>query len=66
MLPRLANTAGSGDGRPREDTTIDDAAPSFAEALDDLKPNEVYVAAAGQPPYALWGELMSTRARHRG
>lgn len=36
------------------------------EALDDLKPLEVYVAAAGQPPYALWGELMSTRARHLG
>jgi regulator of RNase E activity RraA len=36
------------------------------EALDDLKPNEVYVAAAGHPPYALWGELMSTRARHLG
>jgi 4-hydroxy-4-methyl-2-oxoglutarate aldolase len=36
------------------------------EALDDLKPMEVYVAAAGQPDYALWGELMSTRARHLG
>lgn len=36
------------------------------EALDDLKPMEVYVAAAGQPEYALWGELMSTRARHLG
>jgi len=34
------------------------------EALDDLRPNEVYVATGGSFRYALWGELMSTRARH--
>ena len=33
-------------------------------ALDDLKPNEVYLATGSLTPYALWGELMSTRARH--
>jgi len=33
------------------------------EALDDLKPGEVYVATGGSFHYALWGELMSTRAR---
>lgn len=32
------------------------------EALDDLKPHEVYLAAGASPRYALWGELMSTRA----
>lgn len=31
-------------------------------ALDDLKPNEVYFATGSSPRYALWGELMSTRA----
>lgn len=31
-------------------------------ALDDLKPNEVYLATGGSPDYALWGELLSTRA----
>lgn len=36
------------------------------EALDDLRPGEVYVATGGTPAYALWGELMSTRARHLG
>jgi regulator of RNase E activity RraA len=36
------------------------------EALDDLKPNEVYVATGGTPRYALWGGLMSTRAIHLG
>ncbi len=33
-------------------------------ALDDLKPNEVYVTAGGSPDYALWGGLMSLRAMH--
>ncbi len=32
------------------------------EALDDLKPGEVYLCAGGSPSYALWGGLMSTRA----
>lgn len=36
------------------------------EALDDLKRHEVYLATGGSPEYALWGELMSTRAMHLG
>lgn len=32
------------------------------QALDDLKAGEVYVAAGASHSYALWGELMSTRA----
>jgi regulator of RNase E activity RraA len=36
------------------------------EALDDLKPNEVYVCTGASPRYALWGELMSLRARKCG
>lgn len=32
------------------------------EALDDLKENEVYICTGSSPSYALWGELMSTRA----
>ncbi len=34
------------------------------EALDSLKPHEVYIASGSSPRYALWGELMSTRALH--
>jgi regulator of RNase E activity RraA len=34
------------------------------EALDDLKPGEVYIATGASLRYALWGELMSTRALH--
>jgi 4-hydroxy-4-methyl-2-oxoglutarate aldolase len=36
------------------------------DALDDLRPNEVYIASGGSPRYALWGELMSTRAIRLG
>ena len=36
------------------------------EALDDLKKNEVYICTGASPRYALWGELMSTRAMQLG
>ena len=36
------------------------------EALDDLKPGEVYICTGSSPTYALWGELMSTRAMKLG
>ena len=35
-------------------------------ALDDLRPGEVYVASGSSDRYALWGELMSTRALKLG
>jgi len=34
------------------------------EALDSLKEDEVYIATGSSLRYALWGGLMSTRARH--
>ncbi len=36
------------------------------EALDDLKENEVYICTGASPAYALWGELMSMRAKALG
>ncbi len=36
------------------------------EALDDLKANEVYICTGASPRYALWGELMTTRAMKLG
>lgn len=36
------------------------------EALDDLKPGEIYICTGSSPTYALWGGLMSTRARKLG
>jgi regulator of RNase E activity RraA len=35
-------------------------------ALDDLKPGEIYIATGSSLRYALWGEMMSTRARTLG
>ncbi len=34
------------------------------EALDDLKPGEIYIATGGSLRYAMWGGLMTTRARY--
>ncbi|MGO4839634.1 RraA family protein, partial [Rhizobiaceae sp. 2RAB30] len=36
------------------------------EALDSLQPGEVYVCTGSSPRYALWGELMSTKAAGLG
>ena len=36
------------------------------EALDALRPNEIYVCTGSSPTYALWGELMTTRALQLG
>ncbi|MEO5715162.1 MAG: RraA family protein [Luteolibacter sp.] len=36
------------------------------EALDDLKPGEIYLNTGSSPRNALWGELMSTRAIQLG
>lgn len=34
------------------------------QALDNLKPGEIYIATGASLSYALWGGLMSTRAQH--
>lgn len=34
------------------------------EALDSLKAGEVYIAAGASPKYAVWGGLMTSRAKH--
>lgn len=36
------------------------------EALDDLKKNEIYICTGSKETYALWGELMSIRAKKLG
>lgn len=59
-----------------EADVFDDGGPSAAgplarkpfglmlEALDDLQPGEIYIATGASLRYALWGELMATRAMH--
>src|SRR5260370_554557 len=44
--------------------TLQDRFGKLLEALDSLRENDVYITNGGQTPYSLWGELMSTRARH--
>ncbi len=46
----------------RDDSVMRRPFGLMLEALDDLKPGEVYVCTGASPRYALWGELMSTRA----
>jgi regulator of RNase E activity RraA len=47
-------------------TLMDKSFGLMLEALDDLHRNEVYVNTGSSPRNALWGELMSTRARKLG
>lgn len=55
-----------------EDTEYDPQVPFdqayglLFDALDDLNPFEVYLCTGASPEYALWGELMSTRAMKLG
>jgi len=51
-----------------EDVSAEPAHPfgRMFEAIDSLRPHEIYIAAGGSPIYAQWGELMSTAARARG
>lgn len=36
------------------------------EALDDLKEDEIYVCSGSSPDFAVWGEIMSARAKMLG
>ena len=52
-----------------EDSANPLSARSFGlmlQALDDLRPGEVYVNTGSSPRNAMWGEMMSTRARRLG
>jgi len=51
------------------DADPDEDGPAYGrltEALDQLKPGEVYFASGLSVPCASWGELMTARARARG
>ena len=50
----------------RHNTFLEQPFGLMLRALDDLKPNEIYFPAGGSPRYALWGELMATRAMKLG
>lgn len=51
-----------------EAAVFDDEQPfgKMFDAIDDLKPGEVYLATGAPLPCAMWGELMTTLARRKG
>ncbi len=53
-------------GNPERHDTMKNPFGLMFRALDDLQPNEVYLCTGASPRYALWGELMSTRAMKLG
>jgi len=57
-MPALVLDADHPDAAPYADQPFG----VLLDALDDLKANEVYVCTGASPDYALWGELVSTRA----
>lgn len=61
-----ADVIGTSEYRGKAGGTMGRSFGLMLEALDDLKTNEVYVCTGASPTYALWGELMSTRARILG
>src|SRR6185436_15791390 len=44
----------------------DDPFGKMFEALDSLRPGEIYLAAGGSMTYAMWGEMMTTVALRKG
>lgn len=63
-MPVLTGDVYGGDGQANP--LLSQPFGLMLEALDDLKRNEVYVVAGASSDYALWGELMSVRARQLG
>ena len=49
-----------------EDAPLNEPFGLMFRALDDLKPDEIYVCSGSVGHYALWGELMSARAQQLG
>ncbi len=56
----------SDEAHPSSNPTLNRSFGLMLDALDNLRPHEVYMCTGGSPTYAMWGELMSTRAIHLG
>ena len=65
-MPVLITDAPEGDYGSGSTGTMKQQWGLMMDALDSLKPGEIYLCTGGSPDYALWGELMSTRAMHCG
>ena len=61
-MPVLESDIGEQIVRETNDEKIKQPFGLMFEALDDLKPDEVYICSGSTASYALWGGLMSIRA----
>ncbi|EIP99617.1 Demethylmenaquinone methyltransferase [Opitutaceae bacterium TAV1] len=65
-MPVLEADDNGGEGPGRANELLNRPFGLMLRALDELKPDEVYICTGASPGYALWGELMSTAALNRG
>jgi len=65
-MPVLEADDDGGEGPGRVNELLNRPFGLMLRALDDLRPNEVYICSGSSPSYALWGELMSTCAINQG
>jgi regulator of RNase E activity RraA len=69
IRPMRTGMRACGRAMPVLETDSLDAAAPFGvlfHALDDLRPNEIYIASGASASYAMWGELMTTAAIQHG
>lgn len=65
-MPVLETDDEGGEGPGRKNDVFNQPFGVMLDALDDLRPGEVYICSGSSPTYALWGELMSLAASNRG
>lgn len=65
-MPVLEMDDEGGEGPDRASEVLNRPFGLMLRALDELRPDEVYICSGSSPRYALWGELMSLAARNQG
>jgi regulator of RNase E activity RraA len=65
-MPVLEMDDEGGEGPGRQSDVLNQPFGIMLRALDDLRPDEIYICSGSSPEYALWGELMSQAARNQG
>lgn len=65
-MPVLEMDDEGGEGPGRQSEALNRPFGLMLRALDELRPDEVYICSGSSPRYALWGELMSLAASNQG
>lgn len=65
-FPVLETDCVPGEDFPSRCTALSGSFGLMLEALDSLQEHDVYLCSGSSPEYAVWGEIMSCRARHLG